>query len=253
MEELIFDKNIAFGLTPFETLYFFDYKVEYLREHYNRMKRACRVFKVEFCYDLATFENMVNRFVLNNSMGNGVLKIVAVDNGLHMKIREYGYDAGKYKDGFHLIVSKAIRDKNNIFSYFKTFNFGVNYIEDTRAKKRGLDSSLHFNQNGFVCEAAYSNIFFVKERTLFTPSIKNGILSGIMRNKVIKISSANGYKIEKTDIRLEQFSEFEECFLTNSVSGVFPVKSINQVVFKSTEFTNQINSFEEFRRPWNHD
>jgi 4-amino-4-deoxychorismate lyase len=253
MEDLIFDKSVAFGLTPFETLYFFDYKVQYIREHYYRMRRACKVFNIGFAYDLKAFESMTNRFVADNSRGNGVLKIVAIDNGLHMKIREYGYDAEKYKEGYKLIVSKSIRDKNNIFSYFKTFNYGINYIEDTRAKKRGFDSSLHLNQDGYICEAAYSNIFFVRDRTLYTPSIKNGILNGIIRSKVMKLSSTAGYKIEKTDIKLKHVGEFDECFITNSVAGVFPVSAINQFLFSSTEFTNQINNFEEFRRQWNSD
>ena len=255
MEELIFDKNIAFGLTPFETLYFFDYKVEYIREHYYRMKRACRVFKIEFGYDLNAFENIISRFIFDNnnsdSNGNGVLKIVVVDNGLHMKVREYGYDAKKYKEGYRLMVSKSIRDKNNIFAYFKTFNYGINYVEDTRAKNKGFDSSLHFNQDGYICEAAYSNIFFVKDKTLYTPSIKNGILNGVIRSKVMKQSSAIGYKVEKADIKLDRVHEFEECFLTNSVAGVFSVSSIDKFQFTSREFVNQTNNLEEFRRPWN--
>jgi 4-amino-4-deoxychorismate lyase len=253
MEKLIFDKNIAFGLTAFETLYFFDYKVEYIREHYYRMKRACKVFKIEFGYNLNVFENMINRFVFDNSNGDGVLKIAAVDSGLHMKIREFGYNAEKYKEGFRLIVSKSIRDKNNIFVYFKTFNYGINYVEDTRAKNKGYDSSLHLNQDGYICETAYSNIFFVKDRTLFTPSIKNGILNGVIRSKVMKRSDAIGYKVEKADIKLDQVHEFEECFLTNSVAGVCSVSSINQIEFTNRDFVNQINSLEEFRRPWNTD
>ena len=72
------------------------------------------------------------------------------------------------------------KDSNNILNYFKTFNFGMNYIEDIRAKEKGYDGALFLNNMGYICETTYANIFFRKENILYTPDIRNGILNFII-------------------------------------------------------------------------
>ncbi|MGC8931307.1 MAG: hypothetical protein ACP5K6_07195 [Dictyoglomus sp.] len=43
----------------------------------------------------------------------------------------------------------------------------------------------------------------------------------------------------------------EECFITTSVAGAFPVKNIEKISFSSKEFSLKLAQIEIFKIPWN--
>ena len=68
----------------------------------------------------------------------------------------------------------------------------MNYIGNIMAKEycesMNVFESVFFNQNKIVTECAMRNIFFIKNKVLYTPSLDLGILAGIMRSLIINIS-----------------------------------------------------------------
>lgn len=251
MEGEIFDKKIAFGLMPFETLFFEERIPYFIKEHYLRFKRACKIFNVEFRYKLCEFSTLIHEFIRDSIEENGIVKIIMFENRLLMNFRKPDYCKEEYREGKRLKITKTIKDRENILNYFKTFNYGINYIEDLRAKEKKYGGVLFLNNLGCICETAYANIFFRKENTLYTPEIRSGILNGVMRKKVIEEAHIMGYNIVKKSMFPIEFTQYEECFITNSVAGVFPVKSINQIFFNSREFVSKINNRRLFERTWN--
>jgi 4-amino-4-deoxychorismate lyase len=247
----IFSREIAFGLTPFETIYFDNRYPHFLKEHYKRLKRASIALKILFNYNYTDFKNEVIFYLKNQAETCGVLKVIALGDKLHFNIRKPSYTKEKYKEGFKLTVSKVLRDEKNILNYFKTFNYGINIIEDNRAKDRGYDGAIFLNSNNLVCETSYANIFFRKGKILYTPHLSNGMLKGIMRDKVIGFAKMNGFIVEKAFLKPEDLSKFDECFVTNSVAGIFPVASIGDICFSNTNFSTLINGEDVFKRDWN--
>lgn len=250
MELNIFDKNIAFGLLPFETIYYREGKAQFLREHYLRFKRACRILKIDFEYGFLEFSSSINLYIEGTMTPEGVIKLTIYNNKLQLNHREANYKNEIYGRGLTLIISKATRDRSNILNYLKTYNYGINYIEEQRAKDKGYDNVLFLNNDNNVCETSNANIFFRSGNILFTPQLRSGILNGVMRGQVIKEVRAMGFDIKKTDIGAEEINRFEECFITNSVAGVFPVKSINNYSFDSRRLADELNKLSNFERPW---
>lgn len=251
MDDCIFEKENAFGLMPFETIYFQEYKPHFLMEHYKRLKRACRVFGVEFNYEYCDFEKAIIDFIQAEGEALGAIKLVCYKNKLKLKYRTPDYEKSTYLTGLRLSVAKTTKDKENIFNYFKTFNLGINYMEDTRAKKKGFHSVLFLNIQGHICETAYANIFFRSNNILYTPDIRSGILNGVMRSNVIKEAKKMGFEVKKVSIELSRIQEFSECFITNSLAGVFPVSCIENYKFEERNFLNLINKQEKYVRLWN--
>jgi 4-amino-4-deoxychorismate lyase len=267
LEVNIFNKEIAFGLTPFETIYFENKSPHFLKEHYIRLKRACRALKILFSLSFENFHSIIVDYLDDQEVYSGVLKVIVLNGDLHFNIRQPSYTKEKYNEGFKLILANAIRDENNILNYFKTFNYGINYIEDIRAKNKGYDGSLFLNSKNQVCETNYANIFFREGKFIYTPHLSTGLLRGIMREQVIKYAKNNGYKVKKAFISLEDLRNFEECFITNSVAGIFPVRKIEGRLttfslkskmdsyqlfeFNDNSFCQQINNEGYFKREWN--
>ena len=50
-----------------------------------------------------------------------------------------------------------------------------------------------FNMEGFISECTVSNVFFVKEGELKTPSVDCGILEGVTRELVMMLAREQGY------------------------------------------------------------
>lgn len=96
------------------------------------------------------------------------------------------------------------------------------------AKRSGVDEALMHNDKGLV-ECSSSNIFFVVENELVTPSTRAGCLAGIMRGKVIEWARAEGIKCHETLFHPSDIQLATECFTTNSISGIRPVSSIDEL------------------------
>lgn len=247
----LFDASIAFGLTPFETIYFSDKKPQRLNKHYRRLLRAKSVFGTSYSDSFNEFKENIEKYILGQDENDGVLKAVLLEGKLHFKIRDAGYNKEGFNKGMSLCISSIKRDPKSIFTYFKTLNYGENVLEDRRAKGRGHDGSLFLNYNNEVCETSYANIFFRKGNTFYTPHLRCGILPGVMRNDIIDFARKSGYKVEKSFLTLSDIENAEEAFISNSVLGVYPVKSIGNTVFHSREFVELVVEKEEFQRPWN--
>lgn len=247
----LFDASIAFGLTPFETIYFKDKKPQRLEKHYKRLLRAKLALNVIYNDSFNEFKESINNYILGLDEESGVLKAILLNGKLHFKVREPGYFKEGFNKGMSLCISRVKRDPKSIFTYFKTLNYGENVLEDRRSKNKGYDGSLFLNYNNEICETSYANIFFRKGNTLYTPHLRCGILPGVMRDDIIKFARSTGYKVEKSFLTLKDIENVDEAFISNSVLAVYPVNNIKNIKFTSREFLDLAIKKEEFKRPWN--
>ena len=91
------------------------------------------------------------------------------------------------------------------------------------AQDHGCDEALQLTTDGFICETASANIFWIREGTLFTPPLDTGCLNGTTRDAVIRLSPV-AVRTQKLGIRA---LEKAECvFITNSRLGIHPVVTL---------------------------
>ena len=98
------------------------------------------------------------------------------------------------------------------------------------AENLGYDDSLMLDYRGYIAEATGANIFFVKNDEIYTP-IADCFLDGITRQTVIEIAKKENFKVTETRLKVEDLSQYSECFVTGTAAEVTPVKSINEVQF----------------------
>lgn len=103
-----------------------------------------------------------------------------------------------------------------------------NSLARTEAFKNGFSEALMLNQYGYVCEACGENIFIVEGDRLVTPGLEEGILPGITRDAIIQLARGElGMETVERRVSRGQLYAADECFLTGSLSGVKPVKSVD--------------------------
>jgi branched-chain amino acid aminotransferase len=83
---------------------------------------------------------------------------------------------------------------------------------------------------GYIAESTGSNVFFVKDGALHTPT-PDCFLNGITRQTVIKIAREKGIEVIERHIKPEELSAFSECFVVGSAAEVTPVSEIGEYRF----------------------
>jgi len=99
-------------------------------------------------------------------------------------------------------------------------------------------------------KAAFANIFFRKNNVIYTPHILCGLLPGIVRKHVIRVSEKLGYIVRKAFLKVDDIKDMDECFITSSIAGIFPVLRIEDIEFKQRGFAEYLLSMDKFNRPW---
>ena len=109
----------------------------------------------------------------------------------------------------------------------KSTSYAVNMAAEAEAQRRGADDAVFVDASGIVLEGPTTNIWWRRERTLFTPSLDLGILAGVTRATVIELAGDAGYDVEEGAYGLEELQAADEAFTSSSVREVMPVTELD--------------------------
>jgi len=86
------------------------------------------------------------------------------------------------------------------------------------AARRGFDDAVTLSEEGFLLECAFSNIFWLRNQTLFTPDPALPLFFGITIQKEIESALKQGYKVEYVRAPPEQLPLDARYYTTNSMT-----------------------------------
>src|SRR5690554_134964 len=122
--------------------------------------------------------------------------------------------------GLRIDLSEGYLIQPTHLTEVKSLNALPYVLASVEKQERGLDDLLLLNEKGNIVEATSSNIFLCFKNELHTPLISDGCLPGIMRNHILKIASKQGYKVVERSMNVKDVLTADECFLSNSISGI---------------------------------
>jgi branched-chain amino acid aminotransferase len=124
------------------------------------------------------------------------------------------------KKAYRVCLIKTNRAANNRLADLKSLDYGLFARAYSKARSQGFDEALLLNRGGSIFEASRANIFWVKDKVLYTPPLSSGCLNGVTRQQVIK--QAGNLKIPVKEINLtpEILIKSDAAFLTNSLIGI---------------------------------
>ncbi len=236
--EITMDGGFQFGLGAFETIAVENGRSVFLQRHLNRLERTASFLGLGSLQERGITEKSVQDYLqeksvqadpegsLQTQLRHGALKIMLSEKNVVFQMRENHYTEEMYEHGFRMDFSKVKRNETSPLVYHKTMNYGDCILEKRVASARGMQECIFLNTRGEIAEGAVSNIFFVKQGHLFTPKVSCGLLPGIIREYLLDTE-----EVAEAVIRPEKLEEFEECFVTNSLMGIMPVKSLGMVSF----------------------
>lgn len=124
------------------------------------------------------------------------------------------------------IVSTRRNPQDALNPNIKGGNYLNNVLGVIEADSIGADDCLMLNEAGLVTEASNSNVFFVIDDRLVTPSQKAANLRGLTKQAIHAACRSSGIDTGETEITVADAMRATECFLSSATREVMPVASL---------------------------
>jgi len=236
----VLDYGFLYGFGLFETMRAYEGQVFRLDSHLNRLVRSAEVLGLSI--GVTDLKDAVMATLQANQLSDARIRItVSIGEGsmvpdpstcqqptVLILVGDYHpYPEQIYQKGFRAVVSSIRRNSQSPLSRLKSANYLENMLAKQEARAAGVDEALCLNEKGLLAEASMSNIFLVNDGILRTPTEDSGILPGITREVVLELASQLGISTFEQDIRLDELSQTQEAFLTNSLIEIMPLTEID--------------------------
>ena len=249
----IFDSALMFGDMLFEMTRSFNKKQFKLDEHIDRLYSGIKILQIpikqsknelkEICYETVKLnenvfnENDEHRLMINVSRGPLSIYSSIFDNIIEPTVIVADFPLKWTIAGMDKLINEGV---NAVVTSQRAI---PSHLLDAKIKSR---SRLHYqianmeaanfkgNNNwpmlidpdGFIAEGTGHNIFFVKDKKVFTPEARN-ILVGISRNYIFEICKQIGIECVEKNLEIFNAYEADESFVTATPFCLLPVSKIN--------------------------
>lgn len=218
-----------FGIGLFETIKVTNRPIDF-DIHMDRIFNSIKELNLNIKLERKFIENEILNYIENNNIINKALRLTVFDEGYNISTRDILYTQDMYKKGFKLNIS-PIKRGNSILYKHKTTNYFENIYTKNYANENGFDDGIFLNSEGTILECSMSNIFFIKDDIVLTPSSNLPILNGTKKKRIIEACQELNIKVEETEINVNEIHKFDFIFISNSLMGAMKVAQIEDILY----------------------
>ncbi len=113
-----------------------------------------------------------------------------------------------------------VRNERGAMAGIKSTSYAENVLALAHAQSLGATEALFGNTRGQLCEGTGSNVFYVVDGELRTPTLASGCLAGVTRALVIEWAADTESPVREVDEDLAVLQRADEVFLTSSFRDV---------------------------------
>lgn len=226
-----FLRTLMFGEGVFETFRFNGDLPSRIKKHYARLIEGAKLLKIpqipyeDFVYHIkqavekSDQKDLYVKVVLL-SEGNTDYPLIPYKSNVMVVVKPFKPFP---KERISLTLSPFRVHSSNPLLRVKTTNFAEKVFAKRYAKDKGFDDAVFLNENGEITETTSANIFWIKGRFMYTPSIDCGLLPGITREAVITEARKEGFNVVEGRFYLNDIKDADLIFVTNALNGIIRV------------------------------
>ena len=224
------DEALARGRAVFETLRVYGGAPFRLGQHLERLTRSAEVLGLP-AVNGAAFEELAQQALDAAGVSEAVVRLfwtpAPTAIALVSEVPDH-LDALRER-GQRLISLRGIRAEEPwLLPGVKSTSYAVNMAAEAEAKRRGADDAVFFDGAGTVLEGPTTNVWWRRDRTLYTPSLDLGILAGVTRAAVLDAAGDLAYDVREGAFDLAELATADEAFTSSSVREVMPVVELDE-------------------------
>lgn len=232
-----FDHGFLYGMGLFETFRVYNGHPFLLDDHLERLNRSLEAINIAARFNreqvLAALEMLLER----NGYDNAYIRM-----NVSAGIGEIGLQTAPYTNPNTIIFCKPLPPRSRsaekqavLLEIPRNTPEGAerlkshHFLNNILAKKEAGDDpgteGIFLTRDGYLAEGITSNLFWIRDGHLFTPSLNTGILNGITREFVIRLAGKMGMNVQEGMYRPEAVLNADEVFVTNSIQEIVPIAS----------------------------
>ncbi|QOR33973.1 aminotransferase class IV family protein [Clostridium sp. 'deep sea'] len=207
----------------------------FFEEHIDRLYKSAEIINIKLCLTKQKIKQLMAKLMSVNNEFNSNIKLLFSEDGASYFLyfmHTFYPSQEMYKKGIHTVLYDVVRYNPNA----KVNDYQLRkHIKEYRLERAAFEALL-VNKHKNVTEGSRSNIFFVKDKTLYTAPNRK-VLIGITRNKVIEHAKKLNIKVIERDISTRELMSFEGVFMTSTSNDILPITSIDDLLFESVQNT----------------
>jgi 4-amino-4-deoxychorismate lyase len=111
----------------------------------------------------------------------------------------------------------------------KTLSYAINRGVFREAARRGADDALFVSSDGYLLEAAVSNLVLKRGQTLLTPRTDQGILAGTTQADIFTWAAGRGFATEYALLTVDDLNSADAAWLVSSGRHAAPIRTLDAV------------------------
>jgi len=237
------NRAFRYGDGFFETIRCISGQPLWMDRHIQRLTESLKILKMDLL-DLEKHKlgNLIMELLLGNGHLDGARARITIYRGRggfykplspesHFLIETFPLQERSYKlnnQGKLIDLFPDILKTPNVLSPIKSLNAQLYVMAAIFASENNIDDCIIINSNGGIVEGISSNLFLTKKGTIYTPSVDQGCVKGVMRNIIIEIARDAGIQVDECELSTDDLFDADELFLTNTIQGIQWVKGFQE-------------------------
>ena len=215
-----------------------------LKEHFDRLRKSCRIMQIEFPYSNEELSSTVTKLVEMGEFREDVyIRPLAYKSSevLGVRLHDLEDDLLMFVAPFgpYLDIEKGARCQTS--SWRRVADTGIparakitgiyanSALAKTEAQQNGFDEAIMLDERGHISEGSGENIFMIMDGVIYTPPPSSDILVGITRDTVMTLAREElGIPVVERDIDRTELYTADECFMTGTAAHVTPVVELDR-------------------------
>lgn len=228
----VLDRGFLFGDSVYEVIPVYRHRPFAALQHLERLKNSLAAILMEMPLDNDQWMNIFKHVLEMSPLDEKMLYIQisrgaypsrghAIPDNITPTVLVTALPATRkvVVEGIHAITVKDQRWAN---CRIKATTLLPNVLAKDAAQKVSNHDAI-FIRDGYALEGTASNLFMVKNNTVFTTPLSANILPGITRGIVIELLKSHHIDVEEKMITLEELKKADEIWLTGSVQEIVPI------------------------------
>jgi len=239
----VFDHGFLYGMGLFETFRTYGGRPWLLDRHASRLADSCRALGFRYEPDPERMAEGIARLLEANGLADAYVRwsVSAGDGALGLPAGDYEtpreivcvkalpFDEPGTRPGKILRLLRLRRSGPEGERRFKSFHYMNNILARRELAAAGAGpgvEGLFLTAAGHVCEGIVSNVLWIRDGTLHSPSAEAGPLAGVTAAFVRELAADAGLRLEEGLYGREALASAEELFVTNSIQEIVPVTAL---------------------------
>ena len=221
----------TFSDSVYEVIPFYNSKIIAFDKHILRLKNSAKLLSIAINIDAISEEIM--HLIKQCDFKDGYVYYQAL-RGVD-DIRSHIYKESISTETFGYIVEHAFKPKSLKVMFcedlrwqrcdIKSTSLLGNVMSMNFASEKGCDEVI-MHKNDLITEGGASNIFFINNDCVYTPSLSSNILPGITRELLITKIKESGIRVEEGQYNIDDLINAKSIWHTSSTKGLAQVSEI---------------------------